>query len=162
MDESTVKKLILELAEKLGITVEEVESSTIGTHHVLNIKTPDSKRLIGPQGDHLRAFNYVLRRMAERVHGDTEHHFMVDVNGYQLHRIHDLEQKARLLADRVRTFHSSAEMTPMTAYERMIIHSIFSNDPEISTESDGTGKMRHIVLRYKEKGAQEDSLKGVV
>jgi spoIIIJ-associated protein len=74
---------------------------------------------------------------------------MVDVNGYQLSRIRDLEQKARLLADRVRTFRSSAEMTPMTAYERMIVHSLFSNDPEITTESDGTGKMRHVILRYK-------------
>ena len=157
MDDTTIKDLIQELTTRLSVVVEDVENTTVGTHHVFNIKTQDSKRLIGPQGDHLRAFNYILRRIAERKHNETNHHFMVDVNGYQLHRIHDLEQKAKLLADRVRTFHSSAEMTPMTAYERMIIHSIFSDDPEISTESDGTGKMRHVVLRYKEKRNEEQN-----
>jgi spoIIIJ-associated protein len=149
MDEQTIKNLVLELTKLLLVEVESVELVTVGDHKIFNVRTPDSKRLIGPQGDHLRALNYVVRRLAEKTHGDTEHHFMVDVNGYQLSRIRDLEQKARLLADRVRTFRSSAEMTPMTAYERMIIHSLFSNDPDITTESDGTGKMRHIILRYK-------------
>lgn len=150
MDEQAIKDLIREITKLLLVDVEDVEAVTVGDHHIFNIKTPDSKRLIGPQGDHLRAFNYVLRRLSERTQeSDVEHRFMVDVNGYQLSRIRDLEQKARLLADRVRTFRSSAEMTPMTAYERMIVHSLFSNDPEITTESDGTGKMRHVILRYK-------------
>lgn len=149
MDEDTLKNLITELTALLEVPVEEVESIVVGEHRVFNIRTPDSKRLIGPQGDHLRAFNYVIRRLAERTNDDREHHYIIDVNGYQLGRIRDLEQKARLLADRVRTFKSSAEMTPMTAYERMIIHSLFTNDPEITTESDGTGKMRHVILRYK-------------
>jgi len=151
MDDTTIKNLIQEIAKKLCVEVDDIEYSSVGTHQVYNIKTKDSKRLIGPQGDHLRALNYILRRVAEKRYAEENHQFMVDVNGYQLHRIHDLEQKARLLADRVRTFHSSAEMTPMTAYERMIIHSIFSDDPEITTESDGTGRMRHVILRYKDK-----------
>lgn len=151
MDETTIKNLLLELTRLLLVPVDTVESVTVGDHHIFNIRTVDSKRLIGPQGDHLRALNYVVRRLLEHSTGagDENKHFMIDVNGYQLSRIRDLEQKARLLADRVRTFRSSAEMTPMTAYERMIVHSLFSNDPDITTESDGTGKTRHIVLRYK-------------
>jgi spoIIIJ-associated protein len=113
------------------------------------VRTPDSKRLIGPQGDHLRAVNYILRRLAERDPVLSEEKFLVDVNNYQYARIHDLEQKARLLAERVRTFRSSAEMSPMNAYERMVIHAMFSNDPEVTTESDGEGKVRHVVLRYR-------------
>ena len=152
-DEQTLQ-LIRELTEHLGVSVEEIEPSSVGSHKIFNIHTPDSKRLIGPQGEHLRALNYIIRRLSESRFDDREHHFMVDVNGYQLSRIKDLEQKAKLLADRVRTFHSSAEMTPMTAYERMIVHALFSDDPEISTESDGVGRMRHIVLRYKENNTQ--------
>jgi len=41
-------------------------------------------------------------------------------------------------------------MTPMSAYERMIIHALFTNDPNIMTESEGMGKNRHIILKYRE------------
>jgi spoIIIJ-associated protein len=148
MDDTATKELIREFVSQLGITIDEIEEVTLAAHRLWNIRTPDSKRLIGPQGEHLRALNYLLRRMAERQ--DTlDERVMVDVNGYQLGRIRELEQKARLLADRVRTFRSSAELTPMNAYERMIIHAMFSEDPEVTTESEGFGKTRHVILKYR-------------
>jgi spoIIIJ-associated protein len=150
MQEQTIKELIQEMLEKLGVQAESIEFAALSAHPMVVIRTDDSKRLIGPQGDHLRAFNHILRRLAEKRYPDEDTHFMVDVNGYHLGRIRDLEQKARLLADRVRTFRSSAEMTPMNAYERMVIHAMFSEDPEVTTESEGIGKTRHIVLKYRQ------------
>lgn len=145
----TADTLIKEFVEKLGITVDAVELLDVAAHQMFNVRTPDSKRLIGPGGEHLRALNYLLRRYAERMPELADNKFIVDVNGYQYARVHDLEQKARLLAERVRTFKSSAEMSPMNAYERMIIHAMFANDPEVTTESDGEGPVRHVVLRYR-------------
>jgi predicted RNA-binding protein Jag len=74
---------------------------------------------------------------------------VLDVNGAQQSHIKEVEEKARILAERVRTFHSRAEMVPMNAYERMIVHSLFSDDPDISTTSEGEGATRHVVLQYK-------------
>ena len=148
MDHTSIKEYIQEFVQKIGITIEEVETVVIGAHTMFNIRTPDSKQLIGPHGDHLRSLNYIIRRSVEKKTGEKDSRFMVDVNGYQHKHIQSIEQKAKLLADRVRTFKSSAAMTPMTAYERMIIHSMFSEDSEIATESEGVGKARHIVLKY--------------
>ncbi len=148
-DTNTTAAFIQEFVTKLGITVEAVETVDVAAHQMFNVRTQESKRLIGPQGDHLRALNYVMRRMAERMDSLKDARFLVDVNGYQHARIKELEQKANLLADRVRTFRSSAEMTPMNAYERMIIHAMFANDTEVTTESDGAGKARHIILKYR-------------
>jgi len=149
MDEAKAQQLVTEFIDKLGVQVESIESQHVAGQQIFAVQSTDSKRLIGPRGDHLRALNYILRRLAEtRREGDEEYRFMVDVNGYQLNRIRELEQKAKLLADRVRTFKSSAEMTPMSAYERMIIHSLFAEDDEIVTESEGSGKVRHVILRY--------------
>ena len=150
MDEEMLKKYIQEFVEKIGITVESVEVVIVATHQMFNIITPDSKQLIGPHGDHLRSLNYIIRRIVEKKDENNESKFMIDVNGYQQKHIEDIEQKAKLLADRVRTFKSSADMTPMTAYERMIVHSIFSEDSEITTKSEGIGPNRHIVLSYKQ------------
>ncbi len=154
MDEQATQALIQEFVDHLGIETESIEPSSIGAHQMYNIRTKDSKRLIGPHGEHLRSFNYLIRRFAERKFEDKDTRFLVDVNGYQLNKIQELEQKAKLLAERVRTFRSSAEMTPMTAYERMIIHSLFTDDPEITTESEGMGKTRHIILKYKGVAAE--------
>ena len=147
--ETTAPTFIRSFLDKMGVAVDDVETLDVAAHQMYNIRTADSKQLIGPQGDHLRALNYLVRRMVERIPALAEERFLIDVNGYQHARIHDLEQKARLLADRVRTFRSSAEMTPMNAYERMIIHAMFSDDPEVTTESDGQGKARHVVLKYR-------------
>ncbi len=38
----------------------------------------------------------------------------------------------------------------MSAYERLVVHELFSEDPDIKTESQGEGKFRHIVLKCKE------------
>jgi spoIIIJ-associated protein len=149
MTTDPITTLITEFLKKLGIQAESVTRVEIAAHPLYNIRTEDSKRIIGPQGEHLRALNLVIRRMAERIMSDDEAKFMVDVNGYHQQRISELEQKARLLADRVRTFRSSAELTPMNAYERMVIHAMFSEDPDVTTESEGTGKMRHVILRHR-------------
>jgi len=148
------KELVRAFVERLGVTIESIDDLEVAAHKMYNIKTPDSKMLIGPQGDHLRALNHLLRRMSEREEATKEQNFIVDVNGYQHARIRDIEQKARLLADRVRTFKSSAEMSPMNAYERMIIHAMFANDLEVTTTSDGIGPTRHIVLQFRDAPTQ--------
>jgi spoIIIJ-associated protein len=149
MSDQTIHDFIKSFVEQLGINIESIDDVSVAAHQMWNIHTPDSKQLIGPQGEHLRALNYIVRRLVERRDDISDHRFMIDVNGYQHKRISEVEQKAKLLGDRVRTFRSSAEMTPMNSYERMIIHALFSEDPEVTTESDGTGKMRHITLKYK-------------
>jgi spoIIIJ-associated protein len=149
MDTDAIQKEVETFVKKMGITVESIEPVSVVAHQMFNIHTPDSKQLIGPQGEHLRSLNTILRRFVERSLDIKEGKFMVDVNGYQHTHIRELEQKASLLADRVKTFKSSADMVPMNPYERMIVHAMFSEDPEIETESEGSGKGRHVVLRYK-------------
>ena len=150
MEENPTRSLIQNMLVRMGVEVSELELVTVGGHEVYSVRSADSKLLIGPQGETLRALNHILRRMLERQ-GDDAERCMVDVNGYQLNRIRDIEQKARLLADRVRTFRASAEMVPMNAYERMIVHSMFSDDRDIMTESVGFGKDRHLVLKPREQ-----------
>lgn len=146
---TTILDTVREFLTKLGISVDAIEIEEVSAHALYNVRTGDSKRLIGPQGEHLRALNTVLRRMIERQLPQEKTDFMVDVNGYHRERIREIEQKAKLLADRVRTFRSSAELSPMNAYERMIVHAMFTNDPEVMSESEGSGPVRHVVLKYR-------------
>lgn len=145
-------ELLKTIIEKLLQTLDvEVETFTVTAGHrtVVSIRSPDSKRLIGPHGEHLRSLNTIARRLVEAKHGEEAANFLIDVNGYHEERMEVVRTNAKMLAQRARLFKHDVEMSPMSPYERLVVHELFAEDPEIKTESAGEGKFRHIVLKYK-------------
>ena len=149
MDKEALKKTISGLLEALGAEITSLALSE-GPRRVVAISSPDSESLIGPRGEHLRALNMLARRLVEQKHGEEATNFLVDVNGYHEERMETVRNSARMLAQRARLFKHDVEMSPMSSYERLVIHELFAEDPEIKTESAGEGKFRHIVLKYKQ------------
>ena len=149
MDTDTLKNIISSLLESLGVETQNV-SVTTGHRTVVAITSQDSKNIIGPHGEHLRALNTIARRLIEAKHGEEAANFLIDANGYHEEKMESVRQNARILAQRARLFKHDVEMSPMSPYERLVVHELFSEDPEIKTESQGEGKFRHIVLRYKQ------------
>jgi len=148
MDANTLKQLVSSILSTLDVTIDSVEVT--GSHRtIVAISSSDSKRLIGPHGEHLRALNMLTRRLVEAKHGEEAANFLVDVNGYHEEKMETVRQNARMLAQRARLFKHDVEMSPMSAYERLVVHELFSEDPEITTVSEGEGKFRHIVLKYR-------------
>jgi spoIIIJ-associated protein len=154
-----IRDIVATLVEKMGITSPELELVDSPVHPMARITcdSVDSKLLIGPHGEHLRALNTIARKLVERA-AQADIHFLVDVNGYHQEHIVDIQTKAHMLAERVRTFKSATELAPMNAYERMIIHATFADDPTIETHSEGDGKDRRVVLRYREPAAPVENL----
>lgn len=154
MDSSSLRALIEELLGTLGLSADEITVSG-GSRVVVAVSSPDSKALIGPRGEHLSALNTIARRLAEAKQGEEAANFLIDVNGYHEARLETLREQARLLAQRARLFKHDVELSPMSSYERLVIHELFADDPEIRTESQGEGKTRHIVLKYAEGSTQK-------
>ncbi len=155
MSPDLLKSFITELLSKLDVEISQVEV-TSGHRTVVAIESPDSKRLIGPHGEHLRAVNMLARRLVEAKHGEEAANFLVDVNSYHEEKMETVRQNARMLAQRARLFKHDVELPAMSPYERLVIHELFSDDPEIQTESQGEGKFRHIVLKYRERQASSN------
>ncbi|HEC32809.1 MAG TPA: hypothetical protein ENI63_00935 [Candidatus Kaiserbacteria bacterium] len=133
--------------DRLSISVDSIEIKEHKLHPIFSIQTKDSALLIGNQGETLQALNHIIKKII--VQNDLEDvRFLVDVNGYQEHRLKELEKQAELLADRARAFKHDVELDPMNAYDRMVVHSLFTNDPHIETSSFGEGRFRRVVLRY--------------
>lgn len=149
MSEELLKDTIRTFIERLSVDVTSIEIVPTPVHPLYTIHTTDSKLLIGPQGEHMRALNTLVKKMLEKKLGADTPQFLIDINGYHKKHIEEISQNAKLLAERVRAFHSNVEMSPMNAYERMVVHATFVNDPEIETVSEGEGKFRHVVIRYK-------------
>ena len=148
MQPEQLKQIVSELLSLLDVEVENIEVSS-GHRTVVAISSPDSTLLIGPDGDHLRALNSRARRIFENKHGEEAASVLIDVNGHHEAQMERVRDNARLLAQRARLFKHDVELAPMSAYERLVIHELFAEDPEIKTESQGEGKFRHIVLKHK-------------
>ena len=154
MEPSKLQEFIAEFLQKLGV---EPQSIAVHTGHrtVVSVQVPDPTLLLGPQGEHLRSLNTIAKRMVEHKHGEAT--FLVDVNGHHESQLERVRGEARVLAQRARLFKHDVEMPPLSSYERLVVHELFADDPEIKTESAGEGKFRHIVLKYKDQALAKSS-----
>lgn len=148
MQPEELKDIVTKLLSLLDVEFENIEVST-GHRTVVAVSSKDSSRLIGPNGDHLKALNSIARRIVEAKHGEEAASFLIDVNNFHEAQMERVRDNARMLAQRARLFKHDVEMGPMSAYERLVVHELFAGDPEIITESQGEGKFRHIVLKHK-------------
>jgi predicted RNA-binding protein Jag len=74
--------------------------------------------------------------------------FFVDVNGYQEAALETLKNLAKVMGERARSLRASVELEPMSAYERMIVHSFFQDASDLETSSTGDGERRRVVIKY--------------
>ena len=148
MSHQLLTETISKLLSLLELDVEDIVVSG-GHRTVVAITSKDHQHLIGPRGEHLRALNTVARRLVETKHGEGTAAFLIDINGYHEEKMEVVRANARMLAQRARLFKHDVDMDPMSSYERLVIHELFADDPEIKTESAGEGKFRHVVLKCR-------------
>lgn len=147
-----IKEIIKNLLSSIGVGFEEIEISFDETtkNNRFMIKTNEPHILIGKDGEVLISLNHLIKQIALSKSSEENPFklFTIDVNGYKTKQESELKAKALMLAERARFFKSNIEMTPMNPYERMFIHSIFSETPDIETESAGIGKSRRITIKF--------------
>jgi spoIIIJ-associated protein len=117
---------------------------------LLDVKTEDSGRLIGRQGQTLSDLQYLVNRLA--FHQDEKApRVTVDVGGYRAQAREALVKKAKDAAEKVRRWGDVVELEPLNAFDRRIIHNALKDDPGVETHSvevEGTNK-KAILLRPK-------------
>src|SRR5262244_2467895 len=143
-------KVVLEkILELLGFGV-TVEEQPMDDGILLDVKTEDSGRLIGRQGQALADLQYITNRMLFQQDPNAPK-VMVDVGGYRAQARDALVKKAKDAAEKVRRWGDVVELEPMTAFDRRIVHNALKDDPGVETHSvevEGTTK-KAILLRPK-------------
>lgn len=105
----------------------------------------DFGRLIGRQGETLRAFGYLVNLMLGRRLG-RPCRVTVDVNGYRQRRADQLAELAETLADEVRATQEPITLEAMPANERRLVHVALADDEDVRTYSIGEGDERRVVI----------------
>src|SRR5437773_12252505 len=115
---------------------------------LLDVKTDDSGRLIGRQGQTLSDLQYLTNRLLFQQDPSAPK-IMVDVSGYRAQAREALVKQAKDAAEKVRRWGDVVELEPLSAFDRRIIHQALKDDPHIETHSvevEGTDK-KAILLR---------------
>jgi len=143
--QATLHKIL----ELLGFTA-TVEEHPMEDGILLDVKTEDSGRLIGRQGQTLADLQYITNRLLFQQDASVPK-ALVDVSGYRAQAREALVRKAKDAAEKVRRWGDVVEMEPLSAFDRRIIHQALKDDPSIETHSvevEGTEK-KAILLRPK-------------
>jgi len=127
--------------------------ATVEEHNVdggifLDVKTEDSGRLIGRQGQTLADLQYITNRLLFQQDASSPK-VLVDVGGYRAQAREALVKRAKDAADKVRRWGDAVELEPMNAFDRRIVHQTLKDDPDVETHSvevDGTDK-KALLLR---------------
>jgi spoIIIJ-associated protein len=143
------KETLEQLLRHLGF------ESTIEEHHYddglfLEVKTEESGRLIGRQGQTLSDLQYLLNRLVFQA-DEKAPKVTVDVGGYRAQMRDALIAKAKEAAEKVRRWGDVVELEPLNAYDRRVVHTALRDDPAVETHSvevEGTTK-KAILLRPK-------------
>ena len=137
------------ILELLGFTA-TVEEHRMDDGILLDVKTEDSGRLIGRQGQTLSDLQYITNRLLFQQDPSVPK-VLVDVGGYRAQAREALVKKAQEAAEKVRRWGDVVELEPLSAFDRRIIHQALKDDPNIETHSvevEGTEK-KAILLRPK-------------
>src|SRR5947208_7160670 len=143
------KTTLEKILELLGFKA-TVEEHKMDDGILLDVKTDDSGRLIGRQGQTLSDLQYITNRMLFQQDTSAPK-VMVDVSGYRAQAREALVKKAQEAAEKVRRWGDVVELEPLSAFDRRIIHQALKDDPNIETysvEVEGTEK-KAVLLRPK-------------
>jgi spoIIIJ-associated protein len=144
------KEILEQLLKHLGF------EATVDQHNLedgvfLDVKTEDSGRLIGRQGQTLSDLQYITNRMLFQQ-DQSAPKALIDVGGYRAKAREALVKKALDAAEKVRRWGDVVELEPMSAFDRRIIYNALKDAPGVeaaSVEAEGTPK-KVILLRPKQ------------
>ena len=143
------KATLEKLLELLGIPA-TVEEHPLDDSILLDVKSEDSGRLIGRQGQTLSDLQYLTNRILFQQDKNAPK-ITVDVSGYRFQQRDALIKKAKEAAEKVRRWGDVVELEPLSAFDRRIVHAAIKDDPDIEThsvEAEGTDK-KVVLLRPK-------------
>jgi len=156
--EPIVETTLKQLLDAAGLSYSGVARNNIAGQTIFAVQADDARALIGTHGDTVYALDHLVKKIVEKhspatdagegAQDEDKAHFLVDVNDYRAKQIKDLQNKVLMMAERARSFQYDVELSPMSSYERLIVHTTLQDAPNVKTESQGEGRNRRVVIRY--------------
>lgn len=126
---------------------------------ILEITGGDLAVLIGKHGNTLSALQQTLNTYIAK-HIGFRYSLFVDIDGYRAKRKETVASIAKKAAKRATESQRDAELKPMNAYERRLVHIALKDNECVETFSCGEDPYRYVVVHPKESVQEESAQAG--
>ena len=149
------KKYLEDMLTFFGLNV-DVQASQ--EDEVIELSIPSTHLngfLIGQRGETLRAIQSLVSS-ALRSNDYAMTRVNVDVADYKRHRRERLARQTEQWIDEVKSSGTAMPLNPMNAADRRVVHKTVGEYGGVTTESEGEGRDRHVVLKPETTGEAVD------
>ncbi len=139
------KDVIEEFFKKLDV-VASAEITASDDSIDVELTTDESGIIIGYHGETLESLQLLLSLGVSKKIGRFIR-VLVDVGGYRQQRTEYLTQLANQMKEAVMSENQERIINSLKSWERRVVHMLLKDDPDVITESQGTGRDRVLVVR---------------
>jgi len=142
----TIEVVAKELLEHLGVSakllVKEGEEGLV----LVDIHGENLGALIGYHGEGLAAAQSFLSTALFNQLGEWINLY-IDIGGYRKEREEKVRAIAQRTAQKARFLSMPIALSPMPPFERRLVHLVVQQTEGVTSESEGTGWERHVVVK---------------
>lgn len=142
------KKYLEDLLSFFGLNTDVYATSD---DEVIQLNVPSTHMngfLIGQRGENMRSLQYLTSNaLKNNNYGHTR--VNVDIADYKKQRADRLRDRAEEWVKKVRDTGEPMDLQPMNAADRRVVHKLAA-EYGLTSESEGEGRDRHIVLRRED------------
>jgi spoIIIJ-associated protein len=143
------KSFLENIMSALDVEVKmELRTVNDGQEIYYSLQSNHNAILIGRDGRTLLALQYMLRNYLNSF-VDGYAIVSLDIGNYHENHKRQLEILATKTAKEVARTHIAVKLDPMNAYDRRIVHTKLSDWRDVTTESEGDGEERALVIKPK-------------
>jgi spoIIIJ-associated protein len=137
-----VRLLVSSILEAMGFEA-RVEVYDAGGFIAADVSPDNTALFIGQKGETIDALQYLVNVSAFRDRPFFKR-VVLDAEGYRQRRVEAIQGMAHRTARRAVRERRTVEMPPMNSSERRVVHMFLSENPGVSTESEGSGDNRRV------------------
>lgn len=132
------------MVKLMGFDEEDIEVKADEEHDKISLFIDDEAVRGEDTADILEGLNHIINYMLKK---EGKSHCVVDLNYYRKERERLIIELARTAARKATVKNEEIELPPMNSYERRLVHVELKTHPELTTESEGKGKERRVVIK---------------
>lgn len=137
-----IRALVSSVLDAMGFEA-RVEVYDAGGFIAADIAPDNTALFIGQKGETIDALQYLVNVSAFRDRPFFKR-IVLDAEGYRQRRVEAIQGMAHRTARRAVRERRTVEMPPMNSSERRVVHLFLSENPGVTTESEGSGDNRRV------------------
>jgi spoIIIJ-associated protein len=137
-----VRVLVTSVLDAMGFEA-GVEVYDAGGFIAADVAPDNTALFIGQKGETIDALQYLVNVSAFRERPFFKR-VVLDAEGYRQRRVEAIQGMAHRTARRAVRERRTVEMPPMNSSERRVVHLFLSENPGVTTESEGSGDNRRV------------------